>query len=325
MKRVCCLGAIVCGAVVGMPQVASAAAINGVMHESFSDYGSTTFNNVTPPSTVQNAGPGWNAVGSGLVPNDLNASWGAALNAGTLRTVNSPGLTYSATGYLAPTGNKLTLDAATGNATQNIGRRLGGQVINEGSTYFSFLVSKNTPDTQRTINLGFFNETAPGTFAEQMAVGQIGTTAGNTGGNIGLLMNNSNPGGLVNGTTPVAMGNGLTHLVVGRIDWNAAGNETVSLWVDPTDVTTEAAAGTVYASTSGFNMTGLTAIRPFVGNNSGTFLAVSANFDEIRFGGTWEGVTSLSPEVPEPGTVGLLAVGVLGLLGNRRRRGGRNS
>jgi hypothetical protein len=93
--------------------------------------------------------------------------------------------------------------------------------------------------------------------------------------------------------------------------------------VDPTDVTTEAGAGTIYASTSAFNLTGATAIRPFVGNNSGTFNAVSANFDEIRFAGTWEGVTSLAPAVPEPATTALLAGGVLGLCGLRRRRAAR--
>jgi hypothetical protein len=298
-----------------VPPVASAAPISGVMHESFSDYGTTSFGNVTPPSSSQNGGSGWNTVGSGLVANDPGASWGTALNAGSARTVTSPGLTFGSTNYLAPTGNKLTLDAATGNVTQNIGRTLGGQTIDAGTTYFSFLISKNTPDTQRTINLAFFNGTA-----EQMAVGQIGTTAGNTGGNIGLLMNNSNPGGLVTSANPIAMGNGVTHLIVGRVDWNGGGNETVSIWVDPSDVTTEAAAGSAYASTNGFNLTGMTAIRPFTGNNATGFPAVSANFDEIRLGGTWESVTSLAPEVPEPATTALLACGALGLCGARRRR-----
>ena len=319
MKRSFCLGAIVSAAVIAVPQIARAAPITGMMQESFSDYGTATFSNVTPPSTSQNGGAGWNTVGSGLVANDPGASWGALLNAGSARTVNSPGLTYSATNYLAPTGNKLTLDAATGNATQNIGRTLGGQTIDTGTTYFSFLVSKNTPDTQRTINLAFFNGTT-----EQMAVGQIGTAAGNTGGNIGLLMNNSNPAGLVTSANPIAMGNSITHLIVGRVDWNSAGtNEAVSIWVDPTDVTSELAAGTVYASTTGFNLTGMTAIRPFVGNNSGTFNAVSANFDEIRLGGTWESVTSQAADVPEPATTALLAAGALGLCGVRRR-GTRN-
>jgi hypothetical protein len=236
------------------------------------------------------------------------------LNAGALRTVSSPGLNYTATGYLAPTGNKLTLDASSTNVTQNIGRTLGGQSIDAGTTYVSFLISRNTVDTQRTINVAFFNDTN-----ERWGIGQIGAAAGNSGGNIALYMNNQNPAGIVNSANPIAMGNNVTHLVVGRIDWNAAGNETVSIWVDPTDVTTEAAAGTVYASTNGFELTNLTRIRPFVGNTAGGFNGVSANFDEFRLGGTWESVTSQAIVVPEPG-VGLLGMGVAGMLAGRRRR-----
>jgi hypothetical protein len=306
---VCALAAVAC------PQVSSGATITGAMHESFSDYPAGTAFVNPPPAAGQNGGPGWNTSGLGTLPNDAGASWGALLNAGVLRTVTSPGLNHTATGYLAPTGGKLTLDAQSTNVTQNIGRTLGGQTIDAGTTYFSFLVSKNTPDTQRTINLAFFNGTG-----EQFAVGQIGTGSGNTGGNIALLMNNSNPGGLVQSATPIAMGTDVAHLVVGRIDWNAGGNETVAIWVDPSDVTTEALAGSAYASTAGFNITGITGIRPFAGNTSGTFTGVSANFDEIRLGGTWESVTSQAIAVPEPG-VGLLGMGVAGMLAGRRRRG----
>src|SRR5690349_5676568 len=139
MKRSLCLGAVVCSVLIGVPQLASAAAITGAMYEPFADYGTTTFNNVTPPSTSQNGGAGWNTAGSGLVANDTGASWGTLLTAGSLRTVTSPGLTYSATNYLAPTGNKLTLDANSTNATQNIGRTIGGQTVDAGTTYFSLL------------------------------------------------------------------------------------------------------------------------------------------------------------------------------------------
>ena len=168
-------------------------------------------------------------------------------------------------------------------------------------------MSKNN-DTTRTINLAFFNG---GT--EQFAVGQIGATAGNSAGNLALLMNNSNPAGLVLATSPIAMGVGVTHLIIGRIDWNAVGFETVSLWVDPTSVTTEAAAGSTYVSTSGFELTALTAIRPFVGNAATVggvpVPAASGNYDEFRLGGSWESVTS----VPEPSSLALAGLGGLAL------------
>ena len=154
-------------------------------------------------------------------------------------------------------------------------------------------------------------------------------TAGNTGGNIGLLMNNSNPAGLINGTTPIAMGVGVAHLLVGRIDWNASGFETVSMWVDPTDVTSEGAAGAVYASTSAFELTAITGVRPFVGNpatvGGNPVPAVSANYDEFRLGGTWASVTSLGvpAAVPEPTTIALAGLGAIGWALAWRRRNSR--
>jgi len=286
------------------------------MQEAF-DYPDTT----QFATTTLNGGQGWNATGS-TSPNDPTANWGAVLTAGNslYRTATAPGLTYSATGYLPASGNKLTLDAATPNQVQNVGRTLGGQIIDTGSTYFSLLMSKNN-DTIRTMNWAFFNGAT-----ERFAVGMIGATAGNTAGNIGMLMNNSNPAGLIQSGSPIAMGIGVTHLLVGRIDWNASGSETVSLWVDPTDVTTEAVAGAIYASTSAFELTAITAVRPFAGNGTtiggNPVTAVTANFDEFRLGGTWESVTSLGVPAPEP-TTGVLAALGLGLALARRRRPSR--
>ena len=179
-------------------------------------------------------------------------------------------------------------------------------------------MSKNN-DTIRTMNWAFFNGTT-----ERFAVGMIGATAGNSAGNIALLMNNNNPAGLIQSGSPIAMGIGVTHLMVGRIDWNASGFETVSLWVDPTDVTTEAAAGTIYASTSAFELTAITAVRPFAGNaatvGGGPVPGVSANFDEFRLGGTWASVTSQPVLVPEPTTGVLAALGFGSALVLRRRQ-----
>ena len=291
-----------------------AAAIVGSMQENF-DYPDTT------QFGTPNGGQGWNGAGS-TSPNDANANWGAILTSGSAanRTATAPGLSYSATGYLPASGNKLTLDASIGTATQNVGRSLGNQTIDTGSTYFSLLMSKNN-DTIRTMNWAFFGGTT-----ERFAVGMIGATAGNTAGNIGMLMNNSNPAGLIQSGTPIAMGIGVTHLLVGRIDWNASGFETVSLWVDPTDVTTEAAAGSIYVSTSSFELTGITGVRPFAGNaatvGGGPVPGVSANFDEFRIGGTWESVTSLPVTVPEPATGVMAALG-FGLALVLRRRQGR--
>ena len=313
MKLQRCCWTIACAlSILCTTQASLAATISGSMQEAFDYPDATSFIN----SSTLNGGQGWNANGT-TDPNAAAANWGSILNAGNNRTATSPGLTYTATGYLAASGNKLTLDAAAANATQNIGRTLGGQTIDTGSTYFSLLMSKNN-DTIRTINWAFFNGTT-----ERFAVGQIGAAAGNTAGNIALLMNNNNPAGLVQNTiSPIAMGIGVTHLIVGRIDWNATGNETVSLWVDPTDVTSEGLAGATYLSTSGFELTAITAVRPFVGNTAGALTAVSANFDEFRLGGTWESVTS-GAVVPEPTTGVLAGLGAISLALSWRRQKGR--
>jgi hypothetical protein len=146
-------------------------------------------------------------------------------------------------------------------------------------------------------------------------------------------MNNSNPAGLIQAATPIAMGNGVTHLIIGRIDWNAGPvnatnsaltNEIVTLWVDPTNVTTQAAAGTAYLSTNAFDDTGMSAIRPFAGStvaaggSNPAMPAVSGSFDEIRIGGTWASVTSAAV-VPEPATFVLAGLGLVGLIGVGRR------
>ena len=303
--------AVACLGVLGITQSSFAAAITGSMSEGF-DYPDTT---QFVASGTLNGGQGWNASGN-LDANAASANWGAVLTAGTgpFKTATTPGLSFAATGYLPATGNKLTMDASS--AVQNVGRNLGGQTIDSGTTYFSLLMSKNN-DTIRTINWAFFNG---GT--ERFAIGQIGATAGNSGGNITMLMNNSNPGGLLTPSSPIAMGIGQTHLLIGRIDWNAAGNETVTLWVDPSNVTSEGAAGASYVSTSAFELTAITAVRPFVGNaatvGGNPVPGASANFDEFRLGGSWESVTSLAV-VPEPTSAALLGVGALSLLALRRR------
>ena len=288
------------------------------MQESFSDYAPGTFTNITPPSTSQNGGLGWNTTGTATA-NDTGASWGTVLNAGSARSVTAGGLSYTATGYFPASGNKLTLDATS--ATQNIGRTLGGQTIDSGSTFFSFLINKSV-DTTRTFELSFENGTA--STAEKMSIGQVGATAGTTNGNIGILFLNTNPADLVQAPNPIAMGVNITHLIIGRVDWNANGaNEVVTLWVDPTDVTSQAAAGTAYMTNNAFDLTAFNEIRPFAGTTSGAITAVAGSLDEIRIGGTWESVTSAPLSVPEPTTLLLAGLGGMGLvLANRRRRTG---
>jgi hypothetical protein len=200
--------------------------------------------------------------------------------------------------------------------TNNVSRLIGGQLIDSGTLYFSYLTKRNN-DTLRTTSLSFFGPavgtTAPANRPERLAIGQIGTagaTDSMTNGNIGLFFNNGpQPAGVV------------THLIVGRIDWNAAGNETVTLWVDPADVTSEPVVP--YIQTSAFELTSINSIRLFSGNLAAAIVgppaqpakpAVSADFDEIRLGTTWDSVI-----IPEPSALALTLMSAA-LLGGLRRR-----
>jgi hypothetical protein len=310
---------IIVSVAIGWSELLIAATISGSLYEPFNYAAGTQIGQ----NSGANGGPGWNSTGDFSLPNPSTSQWGdasaggtggaAGLNGGTnaAKTVTANTLSFStATGY--PTsgqGNKFNLNSVAA-GPNNIGRPLGGQNIDTGTTYFSLLMQRDN-DTIRTANIAFF-----GSGTERFAVGQIGATAGNTGGNIGLLMNNMNPAGIVNSASPIAMGTGITHLIVGKIVWNAGGFETVSIWVDPATVVNEAAAGAAYASTSGFELTAINAIRPFAGNTATvggvSVPGVTFDFDEFRMGGTWESVTTDPlPVVPEPCSFALAAMGIV--------------
>ncbi len=290
------------------------------MQENF-DYGAgTQFVNTTGP----NGGQGWNLTGDSS-PNSATSNWGQSLNGGAAanRTATSPGLTYSATGYLAATGNKLTLDAVNNTtSSQNTGRPLGGQTIDTGTTYFSLLMQKDV-DTVRTMNWAFFNGSS-----ERVTVGQTGANSGGvtngSNGNICVIFQNQNPSGIRMGANPIPMGVGITHLILGRIDWDAAGNDTFTMWVDPTDVTSEAAAASaLYYNGAEFDIGAITHVRPFMGNlaSNPTVAGNVGDYDEFRIGGTWESVTSQTV-VPEPASIlsGIVGALGLGIIAHRCRR-----
>lgn len=274
---------------------AHAASYIGATYEGF-DY---------PVGTVSgdNGGTGWNATGDDSLAN--TTSW---TNIQASAAVTAGGLSYSATGYASSSGNKLTMTPNAGTTTLDSARafrNLGQTVATDsvGSLYFSFLMQK-TNVTNRALNLAFFNDTT-----ELFNIGQNNTAPS---GNLGTL--GVNFGGLNYPTSSLTLGNGV-HLIIGKLDFNVSGsNDSITLWVNPTDVSGGEGSLTPYLTVGGVNLTstGLNTIRPFAGQTSDTFNAVNGNFDEIRVGSSFASV------IPEPSTALLGGLGLLALL--RRRR-----
>jgi len=285
-----------------------------------------------------NGGFGWNTAGNPNGANDADARWGDAIAlpaaAGNNKSVQAPSLTFTATGYPASQGNKALVDANTANSTNNVSRNFK-QVVDTGTFWFSYLTDRNN-DTHRTTSVAFFGPSngvsgQPGNVPERFSIGQLGTgTSGNvnTMGNFALLMNNTNPANVVQSATPVNYGTNITHLVVGRVEFdngaaNVQGfNDTITVWIDPTDVTSIAALGTPNLTTNGFELTSFNSIRLFSGNQAAAVdgapikVAVSADFDEIRIGSTLlQAITT----IPEPTSLALAGIGAV-FYGCRRCR-----
>lgn len=107
-----------------------------------------------------------------------------------------------------------------------------------------------------------------------------------------------------------------TYLAVVRIDFNASGNDTLSLFINPSSFDTEpvTASSSISAASLGFDT-----IRLATGFTSGSFTTAAAAFDEIRIGTSYADVVPSA--IPEPASAAaLLGVAALGAMGAGRRR-----
>lgn len=188
-------------------------------------------------------------------------------------------------GPLATSGNRVSLTGSQ--AFRNLGSTMGGAGT---ETWISFLGVITGSD----IGISLFEGGAEKNF--------MGTSGG-IGGNWGHVIGANLDTGVAGSTEP--------HFYVLQISTPATGDATVNLWLDPD----QSSLGSGSAPTGGIARSGTVAPYSFDRVRLGKFGGGSTNeVDEFRLGTTWADV---SP-VPEPSTVGLLAIGVLALA--RRRR-----
>lgn len=227
----------------------------------------------------QNGGTGW------------SGAW-TAFGTGPSATVQTGSLGY---GDLPTDGNKAYVTTTSG--TSGVIRSLETS-FSDATTqtvYLSFAF--NWDEGTRFFGLHLVNDSTAVEFNKFSGQSNFGIQQ-NSGGGV------------------TAISTDTTYFVVARIDFNASGNDTVRLYVNPASLETEplTASSTYSTASISFN-----AIRLSTGFTSGSITTAATAFDEIRIGTSYSDVVSA---IPEPATASML-VGIAALAAvtaGRRRR-----
>jgi hypothetical protein len=100
----------------------------------------------------------------------------------------------------------------------------------------------------------------------------------------------------------------MTTMMVVKIEFDKSGSyDTISLFVNPTITQASHSEPTPLVTSTAYDVGGITRLEACLASA----MTFSENIDEIRIGQTWADVT---PVVPEPSTLALLAAGLVGLL-----------
>ena len=226
--------------------------------------------------------------GSGGSGTNWTSSWfdagpEAAPNQNTLGyVVTSGGMSYST---LTTGGNALN------RGDDNIGVRRNFTAQTDGTYYTSFLFSVGADAANSYAGLAIDNRAYFG-------LATVGTGASK---HSELVVGNGFAAAGTTVSTGVTVQANITYLLVGKIDFSATGNDTVSLWVNPTgsNEANAGAAGATYVNNS--NFTTFTNVQAYQST-----AAYNMTIDEFRLGTTWADVTPGLP-TPEPASLGLLA------------------
>jgi len=226
--------------------------------------------------------------------------------------VTAGSLSY--TGRPASTGNHVALDNGSGVATGADAARLYLGTIDKAdapTVYYSFIASfptaTSTGGTGGAFFAGFDNNT--NTSYTTFAGAYVRSDAGDPNA-VDLGISTSGPANKAFSTTPYPTNTPL--FIVGSFTFQGLSN--LDVFVDPAAVPASE-PGTHSVTSLGVDASAATAISNFyLRGNSGQPQGI--NIDELRIGPSWSAVTV----VPEPGSVGLICLGGVGLLVRPRRK-----
>jgi MYXO-CTERM domain-containing protein len=205
------------------------------------------------------------------------------------RTVGGP---FQTAGLIGSNGN-IGGAGVTGTVYYSF---LGREIDGNGNGWAGFNLWQTTPDREQ---FGIGNPGGPDYY--------------------GIYHNDS--GGEPAITNPAVTIDGATHFFVGKVEYNAAGQDFHTAWLDPDPSLAEAAQPANIKNSAGSRPgppsqhdDGFDVYRMRGDDAQGDW-----EFDEVRFGTTWESVT---PVVPEPtlGFFGALGLTAFALLRRRPRR-----
>ena len=228
--------------------------------------------------------------------------------------IASPTLSY---GILPNAGNQVNVPSGqgTGNASATTTALSGAGLLDNGATiWFSVVTTGATGSNQHS---GFALGTAPiapsfdGARLNGDAVGfytrqnSVRAAVWSPGGN---LLPDSLSGTL---SAPAAS----TNFVVGKVEWGATAGDVETITLYTPSLADLVLPGTSVSTTvTGFDQTALNTIS-FASRQG------AQSFDEIRFGASYDDVIGAGDTViPEPSTFLIWSLGLLGLIGWRRRR-----
>ena len=253
---------------------------------------------------------------SGTGSSGFSNNW-TTIGEATGGNIINPGYTYT---DLATAGNRAQIFNADASATyfyRSLSSPFTVGANSTGTLWASFLIQATAAASGQGASIGFFDVSIPtATTTTGVTIGAIGSNANYRVANRPLDV--SSGGGIVVTTSTSAATYALAVFKF-TIDTNAGGNETFSLWLNPTLSSfdgSEGSLGTAALSNQSLGNMGISSISSVAfGSNYVSQGSATLGLDEIRLG------TSLSSvlPVPEPSTWALLTIGLTALMVFRRR------